>query len=222
MCKGPTERLREFPDNGLTVINGKLGCRVCKIPSLVLKKSSIKSHLKGESHKKNMSNRDKSQITLLSYKTVLETNETEMKAAGATLSLDINAYRMTVAHALLKTGTPFTILDTVSEMRHLLEDNHATCPKQACSDTIPLLNKKEQMETLNELEVAGSFSLSTDGTINVAEALAMIVRFVCPKKTIQQRVLSLSFLEKPLTGNTLAAQITMQIMNVGNQHPSRR
>ena len=27
MSKGPTERLREFPDNGLTVINGKLGCQ---------------------------------------------------------------------------------------------------------------------------------------------------------------------------------------------------
>jgi hypothetical protein len=46
------------------------------------------------------------------------------------LSLDVNAYRMTVVHALLKSGT------------------------------------------------ASAFSISTDAKL--AEALAMVVRFVCP------------------------------------------
>ena len=218
---GPHERLKEFPDNGLSVVNGKLSCRACSILDLPLKKSSIQSHLSGELHKRNMSKRDKSPVTMLSYKILVENNQVEVKAAGATLALDVNAYRMTVAHALLKSGTPFTILDSGSEVRQLFEDNHSTCPKQACSDLIPLLHKKEQLETLKELEEATAFSISSDGTINVAEALAMIVRFVCPKKTIQQRVLSLRFLAHPLTGNSLAAQIIMQVMTVGKQNPSK-
>ena len=156
---------------------------------------------------------------MLTYKKMVKINESEVLAAGATLSLDVNAYRMTVAHALLKSGTPFTVLDNGSEIRQLFEDNHGTCPKQACSDLIPLLHKKEQMETLRELNAATAFSISSDGTINVAEALAMIVRFVCPKKTIQQRVLALNFLAHPLTGNFLAAQIIMQVMILAQQNP---
>ena len=81
---------------------------------------------------------------------------------------------MSVAHGLLKSGTPFTILDSGSEMRNLLEDGHATCPKQACSDLIPLLLKKEESQTISELDEASAFSISSDGTINVAEALAVV------------------------------------------------
>jgi hypothetical protein len=141
---------------------------------LSLKVSSIKNHVSGDSHKRNVEKRDKTQITLLSYKKVVEINEIDQQAAGATLSLDINAYRMSVTHALLKSGTPFTILDNGSEIRDLLEDGHAKCPKQACSDMIPLLHKKEYGEIIKELDEVNSFSISSDGTINVAEALALV------------------------------------------------
>ena len=46
-AKGPFERLLEFRDNGLSVVNGKLSCRACSILDLPLKKSSIQSHLSG-------------------------------------------------------------------------------------------------------------------------------------------------------------------------------
>ena len=46
-----------------------------------------------------------------------------------------------------------------------------------------------------------------------------VVRFVCNKKTIQQRVLSLSFLKEPLTGNALAAKIIQQLMIRASQNP---
>lgn len=81
---------------------------------------------------------------------------------------------MSVSHALLKSGTPFTILDNGSEIRDLLEDGHSKCPKQACSDMIPLLYKKEYAEIVKELNEVKSFSISSDGTINVAEALAVV------------------------------------------------
>ena len=172
--KTAEDRVREFPDNFLSVRNGLLHCRACNLPDISLKKSTIKSHLQGETHKKNVTRRDRSQLTLLDYKRIIVVNESEDATAGSTLPLDVNAYRMTVAHALLKSGTPFSILDADSEFRQLLEDGHSSCPKQACSDLIPSLNKKEHLLTLEELNGATSFSISTDGTINVAEALAMV------------------------------------------------
>ena len=173
-AKSPIDRVREYPDQLLSVVNGKLCCRACSMQELSLKVSSIKNHIRGESHKRNLDRRDKSQLTLLSYKKLVEVNESEEYAAGATLALNINAYRMSVTHALLKSGTPFTILDNGSEIRDLLEDGHAKCPKQACSDLIPLLYKKEYTEIVKELNEVNSFSISSDGTINVAEALAVV------------------------------------------------
>jgi hypothetical protein len=47
------------------------------------------------------------------------------------------------------------------------------------------------------------------------------VRFVCKKKTIQQRLLSLSFLANPLLGNTSAAEVIRVVMTVAHQDPLR-
>jgi hypothetical protein len=108
-AKGPHDRLVEFPDNGLSVVNGKLSCRACSFLDMPLKKSSIQSHLSGELHKRNMIKRDTSQVTMLSYKKMVKINESEIQAVGATLSLDVNAYRMTVemkSASFLKTTMP--------------------------------------------------------------------------------------------------------------------
>lgn len=173
-AKTAFDRVKEFAGEQLTVVNGKLSCRACCIQDLSLKKSSIANHVKGESHKRNMERRGKSQLTLLDYKRIVVGQELEESTAGATLSLDANAYRMTVCHALLKSGTPSTILDSGSEIRTLFEDGHVKCPKQACSDMIPLLNRKEHEDTIKELDDVSAFSISSDGTINVAEAFAVV------------------------------------------------
>jgi hypothetical protein len=85
----------------------------------LLRKSTIENHISGESNEKNILKRDRSQVTLLDYRRLAVTNEREVCAAGSTLPLDVNAYMMTVKHALLKTGTPFTVLDKDSEIRDL-------------------------------------------------------------------------------------------------------
>ena len=46
-----------------------------------------------------------------------------------------------------------------------------------------------------------------------------VVRFVDKAKTIQQRVLALSFLDEPLTGRSLAAQVIKQLMTLAHQDP---
>lgn len=168
------DRVRDFPDDQLSVMGGKLICRACCVQDLSLKISSLKAHVKTESHKKNLERRDKNQLTLLSYKKIVQTSEKEDFTAGATLSLDTNAYRMAVCHAILRSGVPFTVLDTGSEIRELLEDGHSKLPKQSCTDLIPALNKREHFEVLRELNEVEAFSICSDGTINVAEALAVV------------------------------------------------
>ena len=106
-AKSPFDRVKEYPDQLLRVVNGKLCCRACSMQELSLKVSSIKNHINGESHKRNLERRDKTQLTLLSYKKLVEVNESEESAAGATLALNTNAYRMSISHAVLKSvGTP--------------------------------------------------------------------------------------------------------------------
>jgi hypothetical protein len=113
----------------------------------------------------------KNQITMLSYRRLIVNIERDEFAAGSTLPLDQNAYRMAVAHALLKRGTPFSILDNGSEVRDFSEDLHYGCSKQGCSDYTPVLNKKELDKTIEEMNEAKVFSICSDGTINVAEVL---------------------------------------------------
>ena len=146
-AKTAYDGIKDFPDDMLTVLDGILTCRACN-SEVSLKSLVIKLHINGETHKRNVVNRDKSQLTLLDYRKMVVVNERMENATGATIALDVSAYRMSVCHALLKSATP----DTGSEIRNLLEDGQTKCPKQACSDMIPLLQKKEYDETRIALE----------------------------------------------------------------------
>ena len=65
--KSPQDRVLQFPNDCLSVVNGKLACRACCIFDLALKHSSIRSHCGTDIHKTNILKRDKNQLTLLSY-----------------------------------------------------------------------------------------------------------------------------------------------------------
>ena len=131
-AKSVYNRAKEFAASGLTIFGGKLCCRACSMQEISLKSSSIKSHIGGERHEEIVRRRDKSQLTQLSYKAIVLNNETEEFAAEDTLPLDKKSYRMSVTHAFLNTGTPFTLLNSGYEMRQLIEDSHASCPKNEC------------------------------------------------------------------------------------------
>jgi hypothetical protein len=53
------------------------------------------------------------------------------------------------------------------------------------------------------------------------QLLCQVVRFVCKKKTIQQRLLSLKFLKNPLAGDTLAAEVMGILITEAHQDTSR-
>jgi hypothetical protein len=117
----------------------------------------------------------KSQRTMLDFRAAVEKRESSgLNPAGGTLSLDVNAYRVKVCYAFLKEAIPMSHLNPNNEIRLLIEDGHATVPKQSVTDNIPLLNEMDMDKVIKDLDVADSFSISTDGTRNVADWLVVV------------------------------------------------
>lgn len=79
-----------------------------------------------------------------------------------------------MTHALLKAGAPFSVLDNGSEIRVQFEDGHCSVKKDSCSSFIPALNDLEADLTMTEIRAANGFSICSDGTMNVAECLAIV------------------------------------------------
>lgn len=171
--KSALDRKRQFPTAPLKVIDRNLICSVCDA-ILSLKISTIKAHLLSKAHMGNLELKDKSQKTLTNYSSVIKGRESALLLAGSTLPVDTLAYRMKVTHALLKSGLCFSVLDYGSEIRALIEDGHCTVNKDSCASFIPVLNEVESNLTKEEMRAAGSFSICSDGTMNVAECLAIV------------------------------------------------
>jgi hypothetical protein len=184
--KSAYDRVREFNmwaeeengkkvEQGLAVKQFKLCCTICNIPDLKLKSSTIINHLTSGTHKDMLVLREKSQKTMLDFRTAVEKREVSgLNPAGGTLSLDVNAYRVKVCYAFLKEAIPMSVLNPKNEVRLLIEDGHATVPKQSVTDNIPLLNEMDMVKVIKDLDVADSFSISTDGTRNVADWLVVV------------------------------------------------
>lgn len=168
------DRKREFPNAPFKVDGFDLVCMICNT-KLSLKYSTINGHLNSKSHIGNIQLKDKNQQTLVIYAAAIQKRESTVSTAGLTLPLDTLAYRMKVTYALLRTGTPFTVLDFKNPVRGLFEDLHCTLPKDSCASFIPVLNDMEAAKTKEELIQATGFSLCSDGTMNVAECLAMVI-----------------------------------------------
>lgn len=171
--KSALDRKRQFPTAPLKVIDRNLICSVCDA-TLSLKFSTIKAHLLSKAHKGNLELKDKSQKTLTNYASVIKERETALLLAGSTLPVDTLAYRMRVTHAMLKCGLCLSVLDYGSEIRALIEDGHCSVNKDSCASFIPVLNEIESNLTKDEMRAAGSFSICSDGTMNVAECLAIV------------------------------------------------
>jgi hypothetical protein len=152
-------------------------CKICN-KVLPVKLSSIKKHLESVNHVNNVAKLEKKKTTLLSYSKVIIERDRVTPSAGSTLPTSVMGYRMKVAHALVKGGCGFAVLNPGSELREIIEDQHFTVPKDSCASLIPSINELERQRTIDELKEAVSYSICSDGTINVAECLVM-VSFSC-------------------------------------------
>ena len=108
------ERLKEFKDDYLSVVSGKLRCDACK-ETISKKKSSVKKHILSQKHIKSKDVIKKSKMKDQSIRGLMARNS---KAKGSTLPEDMRLYRYELVETLLKAGIPLSKTDI---MRPFLE-----------------------------------------------------------------------------------------------------
>ena len=128
--------------------------------------------------------------------------------SGHTVPIDTAAHRLEVVTAMVTEGCPLNLLSNPEgQMRRLLEFWKGTLPHRACSDLLPDILENEVANIREELKKAKTCSFVYDGTPKVAEVLAVTITFVSSERRVEQRAVSLSFLNGSLSGDYLAGQL---------------
>ena len=199
----PADRLKQFPGEFLEVRHGKLFCVACR-EELSLKKSTVKTHIySGNKHKDAKDRLAKKEARERDIADSLVIYDKAEQPAGTSVSMSERVYRVKVVENFLKAGIP---LAKVDDLRALLEENGLKLTHSShLADYIPLLLRQEKELLKNEIQGV-PVSIVFDGTTREGEALAIVVRFVRSWK-IEQRLVRLLLLAKPVTGDELAREI---------------
>ena len=199
----PRTRIKEFPDEKLSVASGKLFCTACR-ENVSLKKSVVLQHIKSVKHTNGKESIEKNELRERKISDMLKQYDKQHHPIGETLSDDARVYRIKVVSTFLKAGVP---LSKVDYFRSLLEERGFRLSDSSnLYQLIPFLHEEEKAtikKEINEREL----SIIFDGTTYVCEALVIVVRFVNEHWMIQQRLVRLMLLAKSLTGEELARQL---------------
>ena len=99
----PLQRVREFPDELLTVSGGKLFCSACR-EGLGLKASVIRLHIKSLKHQNGKERVSKKDARERDIAEAFVTYNQEAHLAGGTIPTDQQVYRIKVVTAFLRAG----------------------------------------------------------------------------------------------------------------------
>jgi hypothetical protein len=200
----PSERVREFPGEHLTVSSGKLFCKACR-ESLVLKKSVLVSHVKSTKHECSKQKLLQNQSSERDIADALAKHDGQTHRKGETLDEESKVYRVKVLMAFMKAGIPLEKLEC-QELRDLLQENgYRLTDARHMRDLVPFIHQQEQDNLKTELK-GRDLSITFDGTSRLGEVLAVVVRFVY-NWTIQERLVRLKFLTKSMNGEELAREL---------------
>lgn len=195
------DRIKDFKDEYLTVMSGKLRCEACK-EFLSKKKSSVKRHVDSQKHlkSKDIIRREKKKEQFV--KDLLTKN---IEAKGATLPEEIRLHRFELVESFLKAGIPLLKVD---HLRPFLEKyGHRLTSRTHLTEIIPLVLKKEKDTVKSEISSNNAFSVIFDGSTRLGEALAIVVRFVDYQWNLQQRLVKLEVLAMSLNAPQLAQRL---------------
>ena len=144
----PEQRVKEFPNECLTVSAKKLFCAACR-EEIALKRSIISSHVGASKHiqgKKRLESKEKRERDLASQLVVYDS---EAHSRGETLSAH-RVFRVKVAMTFLRAGIPLNKLDC---FRPLLEENaYSIGGRRTISDLIPFILQNERKQLKEEIE----------------------------------------------------------------------
>ena len=199
----PRQRVNSYPNEELTVSNGKLFCRACR-EELSTKKSSLQSHLKSQKHlnkKIKLAQRNKEEANIVQ---ALNSYDKELHPVGEQLPLSTRVHRIKVVRAMLKAGVPLGKIDL---FRHLLEENaYSLTSSTHLRQLIPFILQEELTRIRKEI-FQQPLSIIFDGTTHICEAFVIVLRYLTPHWELKQCVGRLKLLAKSMTGDDVAQQI---------------
>ena len=203
----PHDRVKQFPDDHLGVVSGKLFCIACR-ENLSLKKSVVTMHVQSTKHTnglERLASKEKRERTIAE---MLKKYDQQVHPAGEKLPESVRVYRIRVLSCFLKAGVP---LNKVDSFRDILEEGaYRLTNSKHLSEMIPFIRQQEQ-ERLRD-EIAGkSISVVFDGTTHVCEALVLVIRFVDEQWCIHQRVAKMMLLAKSMAGEELARELIVSL-----------
>ena len=198
----PSQRVREFDREALTVSQGNLFCSACR-EQLSLKRSVIKNHIQSAKHegsKKRLERKEARERDIAD--SLIKYNE-EFHPRGETLPQQQQVYHVKVMSAFLKAGVPISKIESIKD---LLEENALRLTdRRNMHDYIPFI-LSEESRILSEIE-GKNLSVIFDGTTCLGEALAVLVRYVTPDWEIEQRLVRVQMLSKSLSGEEIAREL---------------
>ena len=212
----PSQRVREFPTEHLTVSVGKLFCTACR-EELGLKRSVIQAHMKSAKHADGKKRVERKEAREKDISEALRKHDQEVHQKGETLSESQRVYRVKVATAFLRAGVPFEKLEY---FRELLEENaFRLVDKRYLLDLVPFILKEEQACIRQEI-ADKPVSVIFDGTSRLGEVMVVVLRFVQDWKIVQ-RLVRVEFLAKNMTGEEVARELINVLsikLGIGSEH----
>ena len=198
------QRVKEFPDEKLTVSSKKLFCSACR-EEVAVKKSIIEQHLKSEKHirgKGKVASKEKREQDIAE---ALKLYDKDVHPVGETLSSDQRVYRVKVVSTFLKAGVPLNKLDVFQDL--LEENGYRLAGRHPMSDLIPFILSEEKHRVKDEI-ADKDVSVIFDGTSRLGEAVVVVIRFVSSDTwCVEQRIVRMQLLGKTMCGEELAREL---------------
>jgi hypothetical protein len=158
------------------------------------KKSVVLIHVSGKIHKSNLEKFNSKTEKVESFIEVfLKTVE---RRDGDTLSPEVHGERFNLARTLMMAGIEFSCVDdSVSNFRTVLNPIIGKVTRKTLSAYIPDIIKMEFNTIKNELVKAKAIGIIFDGTTDVCELSALIIRwFDSETGSFKQRLIALKML----------------------------
>lgn len=200
-------RLNEFPDQFFEIPKNtnSIFCRCCG-KAVDLKKSTVQNHVISVGHTRA---REK---YLLSKERDCYISDyfssQDCRYNGDTLPKDIIRGRMRVLRVMMLAGIPlYKLEDDVSGLREIFQAGSANLSYSALRDLIPYMRSCEKSLIKKEIPSSARFTIITDGTTDVCEICAILVRWLSLEGKIQQRVVACSMYKKSMNAQELGTVI---------------
>ena len=170
------DRVAQFPNENLTIREGKLFCSACK-ERVSTKKSILKNHIISKKHNTGKGKLSKSKLRERSNFEVFQTSENK-QVQDSTFPMNERALRVEVLEDFLKAGVP---IYKVNKRRLLLEKHGYRLTRGTNGrQYIPLIRKKEVDQLKREIASPScdhdtrDLSLIFDGNTRQGEAISPV------------------------------------------------